>query len=77
MNRNFKCVLSVARSEYIKWITNPRVIIVGVLLVFMRTLAIEPLLERSAKMGMPLNNPKPSITANPPHKHAVMNLDRL
>ena len=45
MNRNLKCVLSVARSEYIKWITNPRVIIVGVLLVFMRTLAIEPLLE--------------------------------
>ena len=55
MNRNFKCVLSVARSEYIKWITNPRVIIVGVLLVFMRTLAIEPLLERAAKMEIPLN----------------------
>jgi len=54
VNRNFKCVLSVARSEYIKWITNPRVIIVGVLLVFMRTLAIEPLLERAAKMEIPL-----------------------
>ena len=27
----------------------------GVLLVFMRTLAIEPLLERAAKMGIPLN----------------------
>ena len=61
MNRNFKCVLSVARSEYIKWITNPRVIIVGVLLVFMRTLAIEPLLERAAKMEIPLNILEPFV----------------
>ena len=61
MNRNLKCVLSVARSEYIKWITNPRVIIVGVLLVFMRTLAIEPLLERAAKMEIPLNILEPFV----------------
>lgn len=61
MNKNFKCVLSVARSEYIKWITNPRVIIVGVLLVFMRTLAIEPLLERAAKMEIPLNILEPFV----------------
>ena len=55
MNNNFKCAFSVARSEYIKWITNPRVIIIGVLLVFMRTLAIEPLLERAAKIGLSLD----------------------
>lgn len=55
MNKNIKCVFSVAGSEYIKWITNPRIIIIGVLLVFMRTLAIEPLLERAAKIGLSLD----------------------
>lgn len=48
-------VLSIAKSEYIKWITNPRIIIVGVLFVFMKTLAVEPLLERADKIGLPLN----------------------
>lgn len=55
MNKNLKCAFSVARSEYIKWITNPRVIIIGVLLIFMRTLAVEPLLERAAKIGFSLD----------------------
>lgn len=51
MSKDIKCIFSVARSEYVKWITNPRVIVVGVLLVFMKTLAIEPLLERADKIG--------------------------
>ncbi|MBQ8180504.1 MAG: hypothetical protein IJ010_00820 [Ruminococcus sp.] len=51
MSKDIKCIFSVARSEYIKWITNPRVIVIGVLLVFMKTLAIEPLLERADKIG--------------------------
>lgn len=55
MNRNIKCMFAVAKSEYIKWISNPRIIIVGVLLVFMRTLAVEPLLERAAKIGFSLD----------------------
>ncbi len=54
MSKNIRCIFSVARSEYIKWITNPRIIIIGVLLVFMRTLAVEPLLERAAKIGYSL-----------------------
>lgn len=54
MNR-ISCVVSVARTEYLRWLTNPRVIIVGVLLVFMRTLAVEPLLERAEKFGEKLN----------------------
>ncbi len=61
VNKNLKCTLSVARTEYIKWITNPRVIIVGVLLVFMRTLAIEPLLERAVKMGISLSIFEPFV----------------
>lgn len=51
MSKDIKCIFSVARSEYVKWITNPRVIVIGVLLVFMKTLAIEPLLERADKIG--------------------------
>ncbi len=54
MNK-LKCICSVARTEYLQWITNPRVITVGVLLVFMKTLAVEPLLERAEKFGEKLN----------------------
>lgn len=61
MNRNVKCMLSVAKSEYIKWITNPRGIIIGVLIIFMRTLAVEPLLDRAAKMGKALDIMEPFV----------------
>ena len=47
-------IMTIARSEYVRWITNPRIIIVGVLFVFMRTLSVEPLLERAEKMNIPL-----------------------
>ncbi len=46
----FYSVFSIARSEYIRWITNPRILIVGILFIFMKTLAVEPLLERAEKM---------------------------
>lgn len=52
---NIKCMFSVARSEYVKWITNPRIIIIGVLIIFMRTLAVEPLIERAEKMDLSLD----------------------
>lgn len=54
MNRA-RCIVSVARTEYLRWVTDPRVIIVGVLLIFMRTLAVEPLLERAERFGGRLN----------------------
>ena len=57
----FKSVISIARSEYIRWIMNPRILIVGVLFIFMRTLAVEPLLERAAKMGVPLTVFEPFV----------------
>lgn len=60
MNR-IKCVISVARIEYLRWLTNPRVIIVGVLLIFMRELAVDPLLERAAKFGEQLNILEPFV----------------
>lgn len=61
MANRIKCVFSVARTEYVKWITNPRIIIMGVLLVFMRSLAVEPLLERADKFGEKLNAFEPFI----------------
>ncbi|MBQ8121180.1 MAG: hypothetical protein IJ172_10450, partial [Ruminococcus sp.] len=60
MNR-LRCILAVARTEYLRWLTDPRVIIVGVLLVFMRSLAVEPLLERAVKFGEKLNILEPFV----------------
>ncbi len=51
MNRTIKQIFSVAKTEYIRWITNPRIIILGVLLIFIKTLAIEPLAARAEKFG--------------------------
>ena len=60
MNK-LRCILAVARTEYLRWLTDPRVIIVGVLLVFMRSLAVEPLLERAVKFGEKLNVLEPFV----------------
>ncbi len=51
MNKTVKQIFSVAKTEYIRWITNPRIIILGVLLIFIKTLAIEPLAARAEKFG--------------------------
>ncbi len=53
----------VAKSEFIKWITNPRIIIAGVLIVFIRSFAVLPMLEQSEKYGEPLNVMEPFIAA--------------
>ena len=42
---------SVARCEYIKWITNPRNIVVIVLLIFIKTLFIDTLAQRADRYG--------------------------
>lgn len=49
--RNFRKIWGVAKTEFIGWITNPRVIILGILLIFIKTLAIEPLAARAEKFG--------------------------
>lgn len=56
-----KQIISVAKAEYIKWLTDPRVVIAGVMLVFMRTLAVEPLLERAERFGERLNIAEPFV----------------
>ncbi len=44
-------IFSIAKGEYIKWITNPRNIIFLVLIIFAKTLAIDPLVKRTAEFG--------------------------
>lgn len=44
-------IWGVARTEFVGWITNPRVIILGVLLIFIKTLAIDPLTVRAERFG--------------------------
>lgn len=51
MHKNIKQIFSIANTEYLGWITNPRIIILGVLLIFIKLLAIEPLAARAEKFG--------------------------
>lgn len=51
MSKKIGGVFTVARCEYIKWLTNPRNIIFLVLVVFAKTLAIDPLTKRAAEYG--------------------------
>lgn len=44
-------IWGVARTEFVGWITNPRVIILGILLIFVKTLAIDTLSTRAEKFG--------------------------
>lgn len=43
----------IAKSEYGKWITNPRMIVFAIYLIIIRSIAILPLLERAEKMAQP------------------------
>lgn len=61
MSKNLRCILSVARTEFVGWITNPRMLMAGVMLVFVRNLAVVPLLEHAEKYGKPLNVLEPFI----------------
>lgn len=54
-------IWSVAYTEWLKWVCNARMIIIPVLTAFIYSYAIVPLLERSEKMGEPLNILEPLI----------------
>lgn len=47
---SIRAIWNTARCEFIKLITNPRIIIVGIMLVFIKTLVIEPLVGRAENM---------------------------
>ncbi|SET04171.1 hypothetical protein [[Clostridium] polysaccharolyticum] len=50
-----------AKTEYIKWICNPRIILLAVVVVFLHNFIIQPLQEHAGKMGEPLNSLEPFI----------------
>jgi len=56
-----KKIWNVTRSEYICWLMQPRILIIGVLILFTHSLTIEPLMERAAKMGTTLNSFEPFV----------------
>lgn len=50
-----RSIWNIAKGEYIKWITNPRIVTVGILLVFIHSFAVQPMLQHTEKYGEPLN----------------------
>ncbi|MGN1114676.1 MAG: hypothetical protein ACI4RC_06090 [Oscillospiraceae bacterium] len=57
LKKSFYC----ARTEFIKWISDARMIILAVLLVFIYNFAIEPLIANAELMNEPLNVLEPFI----------------
>ena len=53
--------MTVARTEYVKWIANPRSILLGVMIIFIYQFAVRPLLSHAALMQSPLNVLEPFI----------------
>lgn len=60
-NISVKTIFRTAFTEYIKILTDPRFIIVGMLLLVTKNLVIDPLVQRSVKYGEPLNIAEPFI----------------
>lgn len=58
---SIKKSLSLAMTEFVKWAADARMIIFGVLLIFIYSLVIEPLMENAVLMGEPLNILEPFI----------------
>ena len=54
-------VLQVFRLEYLQWITNPKLLMFVVLLVFIRELVILPILRAAQLMDTPINMWEPCI----------------
>lgn len=61
MHRSLQKIWSVAVTELGKWLRNPRMMVALMLVIVARTLAVEPLMERSTESGMPMNLFEPMI----------------
>ncbi len=61
MSKKLSTVWFVARSEYVRWVTDPRMIIVLIMLVVINGLVTQPLMDRAEKFGAPLNLFEPFI----------------
>ena len=60
-NLSLRQCFSCAKTEYIKWVCDARMVILGVLLIFIYNFAILPLLQNAEKMNEPLNMLEPFI----------------
>jgi len=58
---NLRQCFACAKTEYIKWVCDARMVILGVLLIFIYNFAILPLLQNAEKMNEPLNMLEPFI----------------
>lgn len=58
---NYKKILSCSKTEYRKWITNPRMILLVLLMAFIYNFAVEPLLQNAERMEEKLNLLEPFI----------------
>lgn len=62
MNKlNIRKILATARTEYIKWICNARMILLVVMLLFIYSFVIEPLQAHAIEMNSPINVLEPFI----------------
>lgn len=58
---SFRKIWSTARTEYVKWITNPRMIIFGVMIIFVFDYIVTPLKGLAQEVGKPLGVIEPFI----------------
>lgn len=58
---SFRKVLLSARTEYVRWLVDPRMIIIVVMLVFVYSFAISPLQAAAEEMGVKINALEPFI----------------
>lgn len=56
-----KSILLVARSEYVRWLVNPKIILLAVVFLPMRDLVVTPMLRASGQMASPINGLEPCI----------------
>lgn len=60
-NNRIMAIFRTAKAEYIRIVTDPRILMVGMLMIVMANLIIRPLLERAEKYGAPINAFEPFI----------------
>lgn len=58
---SLKKIYLTARTEYAKWVFNPRMIIIGVMIIFVYQLSVQPLVEMANEMKSTLNFLEPYI----------------
>lgn len=58
---SWKQIVSVMRNEYIKWLTNGKLILLPVLVVMIREIVVLPILMAANEMNQPINVLEPCI----------------